>query len=180
MDARIFLSVVFCMVVLCVPEFSYGQETADTRAIRALFDADQEAWKQGDGRAVLANRHRDYFTVGVDRNNGKPDFHGVTVGDWSEEKRQKFLDPDFGKSFAAAVADTAIDVETRSELVRIEVNDAHAVAISRIEWARNDTTRNVRIRSGWESLWFLRKIDGDWKFVNAVGGISSWSEEMPR
>jgi hypothetical protein len=180
MNARVFSSAIFCMVMLFGSGLLHGQETADTRAIRALFDADQDAWKQGDGRTVLANRHQDYFTVGVDRNNGKPDFHGVTVGDWSEEKRQSFLDPDFMKGFAAAVADTAIDVEHRSELVRIDVNDAHAVAISRIEWARNDTTRNVRIRSGWESLWILRKIGGDWQFVNAVSGISSWSEERPR
>ena len=61
---------VFCMVVLIMPKFSYVQETADTRrAIRALFDAGQEAWKRGDGRAVLSNRHVDYFTASVDRNH---------------------------------------------------------------------------------------------------------------
>ena len=75
------------------------------------------------------------------------------------------------------MADTALNMETRSELVRIDVNDDYAVAISRIEWAQNDTTKNVRVRSGWESLWFLRKIDGEWKFINAVGGINSFREE---
>ena len=166
-----------CMIVVIMPNISYGQETADTQAIRALFDADQEAWKRGDGEAVLSNRHEHYFTAGVPRNNGRPDFRGLTVDDWGAERRKRFLDPNFGKGFAAAMADTALNMETRSELVRIDVNADHAVAISRIEWAQNDTTKNVRVRSGWESLWFLRKIDGEWKFINAIGGINSFREE---
>ena len=74
------------------------------------------------------------------------------MGNWCEERRKQFLEPDFGKGLAAAMADTAVDMKTRYELVRIDVNDDHAIAISKIEWARNDTARNVRIRSGWESL----------------------------
>lgn len=177
MQTRFFPISIWCLIAIIMPYSSHGQETADTRAIRALFDADQEAWASGDGRAVLANRDEHYFTAGVPRNNGEADFRGVTVGNWSEERRKRFLEPDFGKGLAAAMADTAVDMKTRYELVRIDVNDDHAIAISRIEWTRNDTTRNVRIRSGWESLWFLRKIDGQWKFMNAVGGINSFSEE---
>ena len=167
----------FCMAALIMPSLTYGQETADTQSIRALFDADQEAWKRGDGQAVLSNRHEHYFTAGVPRNNGRPDFHGLTVGDWSDERRKKFLDPNFGKDFAATLADTSLNFESRYELVRIDVNGNHAVAISRIEWAQNDTIKKVRVRSGWESLWFLRKIDGNWKFINAVAGTNSFREE---
>ena len=118
------------MIAVIMPTISYGQENTDTQAIRELFDADQEAWKRGDGEAALSNRHEHYFTAGVPRNNGRPDFRGLTVGDWGAQRRKRFLDPNFGKGFAAAMADIALNMETRSELVRIDVNDDHAVAIS--------------------------------------------------
>ena len=67
------------------------------------------------------------------------------------------------------MADTALDWE-----------GDYAVDVSRIEWAQNDTVNNVGVSGGWESLWFLRKIDGNLKFTSAVGGISSWKDEKPR
>jgi hypothetical protein len=63
-------------------------------------------------------------------------------------------------------------------MVRIDIKGTNAVAISRIEWSQNDTTRNVRVRGGWESLWFLRKIDDKWKFTSAVGFINHWKEDQ--
>ena len=41
---------VSCIVLCLVPRMSHGQETDDTRAIRAMLTADQNAWKIGDGK----------------------------------------------------------------------------------------------------------------------------------
>ena len=79
MQTRFFPILILCLIAISMPYSSHGQETADIRAIRALFDADQEAWASGDGRAVLANRDEHYFTAGVPRNNGEADFRGVTA-----------------------------------------------------------------------------------------------------
>ena len=73
-----------------------------------------------------------------------------------------------------------LDWESTHELARIDVKGDYAVAISRIEWAQNDTIKNVRVSGGWESLWFLRKVDGNWKFTSAVNGFLSWRDEEPQ
>ena len=73
-----------------------------------------------------------------------------------------------------------IDWESTHELARIDVKGDYAVAISRIEWAQNDTIKNVRVSGGWQSLWFLRKVDGNWKFTSAVNGFLSWRDEEPQ
>ena len=78
------------------------------------------------------------------------------------------------------VQDTVINFKSQHEIVRIDIQGNYAVALSRIEDAWNDTTNNVRKTRGWNSLWFMRKIDGQWTYVTAVGGVSSWNNETPR
>jgi len=93
-----------------------------------------------------------------------------------KEMRESLSKPDWtGPS--EAFKDTALDTKANWNMTRIDVEGNDAVAISRIEWSQNDTTRNVRVRGGWESLWFLRKIDGNWKFVSAVGFFNDWKED---
>jgi hypothetical protein len=165
----------FCVAVLMIPIFSYGQETDDHRAIRELLNKDQEAWKRGDGQTVLSNRIADYVICKVPRNNGRPDIHGVTVEDM-QQMRDKLSDPNFTGN-SSAFADTALNTQASWNMARIDIKGNDAVAVSRIEWSQNDTTRNVRVRGGWESLWLLRKIDGNWKFASAVGFINNWKED---
>lgn len=165
----------FCVAVLMIPNFSYGQETDDHRAIRELLNKDQEAWIRGDGQTVLSNRIADYVTCRVPRNNGRPDIHGVTVVDM-QQMRDKLSDPNFTGN-SSAFADTALNTQASWNMARIDIKGNDAVAVSRIEWSQNDTTRNVGIRGGWESLWLLRKIDGNWKFTSAVGFINNWKED---
>ena len=181
MKARYCSPLLLCIVALSIPIPSNGQETEDTQAIRSMFDKDQAAWGNADGQGVLSNRHEHYFTARVPTNNGMPDFYGIFMGDSRKNQEAGVNNPERAAQWKASVAatksDTALDAKSRAELVRIDVQENYAVALSRHEWARNDTTKKVRVRGGWESLWFLRKIDGDWKFINAVGGISSWREE---
>jgi len=174
MKARYF-SPLFFIAAIIMPNLSYSQETADHQAIRALLNKDQEDWIRGDGQAVLSNRIADYVTCRIPRNNGRPDFHGVTINNM-KEMRESLSKPDWtGPS--EAFKDTALDTKANWNMTRIDVEGNDAVAISRIEWSQNDTTRNVRVRGGWESLWFLRKIDGNWKFVSAVGFFNDWKED---
>ena len=163
-----------CLSAVLFPHGLFAQESPDHQAIRALLTADQEAWINGDGEGVLAIRDENYFSAHVPRNNGVADFGGVKIGGSYEDIKEKVLDPEWrGNPGAEVLADTTLDFKARHEMVRIDVEENHAVAVSRIEWSQNDTTKNVRIRGGWESLWFLRKIGGEWKFTSAVGGISS-------
>ena len=172
--AAIFLYV----TTVVIPNALLAQETPDHQAIRALLTADQESHLRGDGQGVISIRDENYFVAGVPINNGSPDFHGVTMAYTLEDMKERVLDPGWkGSPGAEVLADTTLDFKAQHEMVRIDVKGNYAVAISRIEWARNDTTKNVRVRGGWESLWFLRKIDGTWKFTSAVGGISKWKEE---
>ena len=93
------------------------------------------------------------------------------------QMRERLNDPGW-EGTSAAFADTALDTKANWNMARIDINGTNAVAISRIEWSQNDTTRNVRVRGGWESLWFLRKIEGNWKFTSAVCFINNWQEDQ--
>ena len=168
--------VLLCTAMLATTNSASSQETDDHKAIRDLLTHDQEAWISGDGKAVLENRIADYVVCRVPRNNGLPDFHGVIVDDMAQ-MREQLSDPGW-QGNSAAFADTALNTQANWNMVRIDIKGTNAVAISRIEWSQNDTTRNVRVRGGWESLWFLRKIDDKWKFTSAVGFINHWKEDQ--
>ena len=178
---RLFSSLVTCLITLSVPTMSMGQETSDHQLIRTMLTKDQEAFSVGDGRTILDHREDHYFVATVPRNNGIPDFHGVSLGYTKEDMETRTQDPEWkGSPGAAALQDTAIDFKSQHEIVRIDIKGNYAVALSRIEDAWNDTTNNVRKVRGWNSLWFMRKIDGQWTYVTAVGGVSSWNNETPR
>ena len=170
----------FCTATLIMPNVSSGQETADTQAIRALLTADQTAHATGDADGVLSLMDAHYTVFTVPKVDGELDFHGVSVGATPEDFKKGFANPDWKAARVAALADTLLNEESSHELARIDVKGDYAVAVSRIEWARNYTTKTNpngsyrRVSGGWESLWFLRKIDGNWKFTGAVGGIKSW------
>ena len=178
MNNRLIVATFLYVTAVVIPTALLAQETPDHQAIRALLNEDQEAFMRADGERVLSLRDENYFVAGVPTNNGRPDFHGVTMEYTREDMKERILDPEWkGSPGAEVMADTTLDFKKSNEMVRIDVNGNYAVAISRIERAWNDTTKNARIRSGWESLWFLRKTDGKWKFTSAVGGISKWKEE---
>ena len=164
------------LTAVVIPTTLPAQETPDHQAIRAILTEDQEAYARGDGPTLLSIRDENYFVAAVPRNNGRPDFHGVTIFFTREDIKERVLDPEWKQSTVNAQSDTTLDLKGQHEMVRINVKGDYAVAISRIEWSQNDTTKNVRVRNGWESLWFLRKIDGKWKFTSAVAGISSWNQ----
>ena len=180
MIARYCSLLAFCMATFIMPNVSSGQETADTEAIRALLTADQTAWRNGDADGVLSLMDAHYTVFTVPKVDGELDFHGVSVWATREDYEKGLADPDWKAGRVAALADTVLKDESSHELARIDVKGDYAVAVSRIEWSRNDTTQTNpdgsyhRVSGGWESLWFLRKIDGNWKFTSAVGGIKSW------
>ncbi len=174
-------SLVACVIAFCVPELSIGQETRDHQIIRKMLTKDQNAFRVGNGQTILDHRADHYFVATVPLNNGTPDFHGLSLGYTKEEMKKNVLDPDWkGGPGADALQDTALDWKSQHEIARIDIDGDYAVALSRIEHAWNDTTLNVRKNRGWNSIWFMRKIDGKWTYVTAVGGISSWNRQTPR
>ncbi len=179
MSKRLSAFFVSCIGLCLVPQMSHGQETDDTRAIRALLTADQEAWKIGDGKQVLSHMDEHYTVFSAPTVNGELDFNGIEVAATPDDFRENLLDPEWkGHPGEEALADTTLDFQTSHELSRIDVKGDYAVAISRIVWARNDTTaaEPTRESGGWESVWFLRKDDGVWKYTGAVGATKRWED----
>jgi len=111
--------------------------------------------------------------------NGELDFNGIEVADTPDDFREMLLDPEWkGLPGEEALADTTVDFQTSHELSRIHVKGDYAVAVSRIVWAINDTTAEepTRKSGGWESVWFLRKVDGVWKYTAALGATKRWGD----
>ena len=179
MSKRFSALFVSCIVLCLVPRMSHGQETDDTRAIRALLTADQKAWHSGDGKQVLSHMDEHYTVFHAPTLNGELDFNGIEVAATPDDFRENLLDPEWkGHPGEEAMADTTLDFQSSHELSRIEANGDYAVAVSRIVWSHNDTTAEepTRKSGGWESVWFLRKDDGTWKFTGALGYVRTWGD----
>ena len=179
MSKRLSALVVACLGLCLVPQMSHGQETDDTRAIRALLTADQKAWHSGDGKQVVSHMDEHYTVFHAPTVDGELDFNGIEVADTPDDFREMLLDPEWkGIPGEEALADTTVDFQTSHELSRIHVKGDYAVAVSRIVWAINDTTAEepTRKSGGWESVWFLRKVDGVWKYTAALGATKRWGD----
>ena len=177
MSKRFSALFVSCIGLCLVPQLSHGQETDDTRAIRALLTADQNAYRIGDGKQVLSHMDEHYTAFRAPTVNGELDFSGIEVAATPDGMRGWLNDPEFkGAPGKEALADTLLDFQSSHELSRIDVKGDYAVAVSRIEWSHNDTTAEepTRKSGGWESVWFLRKDDGTWKFTGALGYVKTW------
>ena len=139
-----------------------------------------ESLDTGNGAQILSCYAEGYIPCSVPRRGGPPDFLQVTINsDWRFENiKKRVLAPDF-KGFKEALADTTFKVERHYEINHIDVDGNEGVAISTIVNTWNDTLRNERVNVGWQSLWLLRKTDGQWKYVGGIGSISSYREAVP-
>jgi len=178
MSKRLSAFFVSCIGLCLVPQMSHGQETDDTRAIRALLTADQEAWHVGDGKQVLSHLDEHFVLFQAPTIDGELDLTEIKVRGNPADFRKGLLDPEFARSRKESAADTLLDRQSTHELSRIDVKGDYAVAVSRIRWSRNDTTaaEPTREGGGWESVWFLRKDDGVWKFTGALGFTKTWED----
>ena len=153
-----------------------AQESDDRQAIRTLFQREQEGWRNADGAQILSCYSQGHVTYNVPMRNDQPNFLETRITNRSYESlKEQVLADDF--EGMPALADTAIQMVHRYELNHIDVNGNEGVAISTIAWAANDTLRKVRVQWGHQTMWLLRKIDGDWKYVGAVYPLSAYSEE---
>ena len=176
MSQRFSALVVSCIGLCWVPQMSHGQETDDTRAIRAMLTADQNAWRIGDGKQVISHMDEHFVVFDAPTIDGELDLNGIKVGGIRADYKKHLLDPEFTRNRKETAADTLLDHQSTHELSRIDVKGDYAVAVSRIEWSHNDTTAEepTRKSGGWESVWFLRKDDGTWKFTGALGYVKTW------
>jgi hypothetical protein len=157
-----------------------AEETEDHQAIRMLFQKEQEGWRKGNGAQVLSCYAESYVAYWVPVRNGRPNFLQTSIATWGarEAMETRLLAPDF-VGMKAALADTTVNMVHTYELNRIDVQGNEGVAISTIAWASTDTLRNVRTQQGHQSMWFLRKIEGEWKYVGVMAALSSYREENP-
>ena len=178
MSKRFSALFVSCIGLCLVPQMSHGQETDDTRAIRAMLTVDQEAWHVGDGKRILSQMDEHFVGFRAPTINGELDLTEIKVQGSVAEGRKGLLDPEFARSRKESAADTLLDRQSTHEFSRIDVKGDYAVAVSRIEWSRNDTTaaEPTRKSGGWESVWFLRKVDGVWKYSGALGFTKTWED----
>ena len=170
---------ILTMARLLIPALSIAQETEDHQAIRALLDREQEGWETGDGAQILSCYAEGYVQYHVPKANGEPLFLETTIAsEWLDGTQQKtLLAPDF-VGFKEGLADTLLNAERSYEMSHIDIEGKEGVAIATFTGAWNDTLRNERVDVGWQSMWLLRKIDGQWKFVGAIG-ISGYRETRP-
>ena len=88
------------LVVACIgwclfPQMSHGQETDDTRAIRAMLTVDQEAWRVGDGKKILSQLDEHFVLFRAPTIDGELDFNEIKVGGSVAEGREWLLSPEF-------------------------------------------------------------------------------------
>lgn len=157
-----------------------AQESEDRQAIRKLFQQEQEGWRTADGAQILSCYSEDFVSYNVPIRNDELNFLQVHIqaGGSHGNLKERVLAEDF-QGMKTALADTAIGMWHGYELNHINVNGNEGVAISTIAWAANDTTRDVRVQQGHQTMWLLRKLEGDWKYVGAVYPISAYSDENP-
>ena len=79
----------------------------------------------------------------------------------------------------ADLADSALAFIHKYELNHIDVKDNEGVVISTISWVRNDTLKHTRVQAGHQTMWLVRKIDSEWKYVGAVSPLTRYREENP-
>jgi len=158
------------------PSISIAQESEDHQAIRMLFQREQEGFRNGDGAQVLSCYAEDFVGYNVPYRNNQPNFLQTTIGAWTHEQRKEaFLAADF-VGMKTALADTALNMVQKYEINHIDVKGNEGVAISTISWARNDTLKKVRVQNGHQTMWLVRKIAGEWKYVGAVYPLTRYSE----
>lgn len=68
----------------------------------------------------------------------------------------------------ADLADSVLALIHKYELNHIDVKGNEGVAISTISSVRNDTLKHARVQSEHQTMWLVRKIDDEWKYVGAV------------
>ena len=95
MSKRFSALFVSCIVLCLVPQMSHGQETDDTRAIRSMLTADQNAWRIGDGKQVLSHMDEHYTVFHAPTLNGELDFNGIEVAATPDDFREMLLDPEW-------------------------------------------------------------------------------------
>ena len=165
---------------LVIPVLASAQETADHQAIRALLDREQAGWESGDAEQIDACYAEGYTQVDIPRGNGKPQFVLATLNtQWKDENRKEWVLASDFLGLKEALADTVLAMQRTYKMSHIDIDGDDAVAIATFSGAWNDTVRGERVEVGWQSLWMLRKIDGDWKYATGIGGISSFRESTP-
>ena len=172
--------VIVTMVGLLIPDSSLASETEDHQAIRALFQMEQEGWRSGDGAQVLSCYAEGHVGYTVPMRNNAPNFLQAQISANFVYGKMKgtLLSPDF-VGMKEALADTVLRMDHSYELNHIAVEGTEGVAISTIAWAWDDTLESERIEQGHQSMWLVRKIDGNSKFVGSVAPISAYREENP-
>jgi len=156
----------------------YAQETEDHKAIRSVIDREQNAHDSGDAQALLDVHTKDFIAVGTRYYDGSPDWL-QTKPIYTYDSIKKRVSAEGWAGRSAVLDDEALDYKHRWEVVHIAINGDDAVAVSQMEHARNDTASGVRTTNGWTSLWILKRVEGQWKFHAAVGGLKTYSDERP-
>ena len=77
----------------------------------------------------------------------------------------------------ANLADSSQAFLHKYELNHIDVKGNEGVAISTISTVRNDTLKHTRIQIEHQSMWLVRKINNEWKYVGAIWPLNRYREE---
>ena len=169
---------ILAVAVLSLPSISTAQETEDHQAIRTLFQTEQEGWRNGDAAQILSCYAEGSVAYAIPIQNNQPNFLQARVaGGWKYEAWKERVLADDVEGAKAMRAESTLQAWHGYELNHINVNGNEGVAISTISNAYTDTLQKKRVQYGHQTMWLLRKIEGEWKYVGAVFPISAYRDE---
>jgi len=174
------LFTVLAATVLLAPSLCLA-ESEDNQAVRALFEREQDGWDTGNGAQILSCYDERYVQYEVPRWNDRPNFllTQINTNRLYSGLKTVLLAEDF-TGVAALVADTTLALERHREISHIDVAGTEGVAIATFHASWNHVASGERVEQGWQTMWLVRKIDGDWKYVAGIGGVDSHSASFPQ
>jgi len=169
------------MLVLCVQAEAAQQEdlSKDRQALRDLVDREQQAWDNGDAKALLSCHSEDFMHAGggrhLDVTRWSQGHVGYTYGDLAE--RTSSADWSANMKEIAAAEHHKHNWEVNH--INIGKSGEEAVVVSQMSWQNADLEAGVIKQHSHSSVWMARKFNGTWKFHAVFGPVFSYNDEIP-
>ena len=167
----------FVIVMVCctfaasvwTEDFEELKKTAeDCKQVKLLILREIEGFVKNDAEQVYSCYSPEetvFYARGAEDNTG-----------WSVGQ----VGPEFVREYAdRAGASTYFknpDLQHSADIKRVHVKDNHAVAVTHQEFTIADSEKRETYNTWFESVFFAKKIRGQWKITGAISGIASGRE----
>ena len=144
---------------------TWAAESKDVQQVRDLLYQEQASYMKGDVDGLMACYAPDF--VGYGSGPDPLTWQVAVIG-------RDSLRSGYGASAVAAAEWAARHPERRSsnEVMHVAVKGERALAVTRHVSSIADTTRRHTIRNDHQTVWLLRKRDGEWKIGSFIVGVT--------